>query len=154
MGMESQGLMKMLPRHKAEPDVDKPAYVTDVVFSMNTSQMLASLLPKKVTDKGHSFMPYKYMMYHKTHSVDRTLEVAKFEWDRYQETWKARGIEHDYVPYPYSKQDVQGWCDTYNKEWAPKMGAAWVNIDPDGNSAKDWSKVWGWECSAEKFQIT
>jgi len=92
--LEGMGILKTLPRHKEEPDLQKPAYLTDVKFAMTGSIIVDGMIPAMGALKS-SFSRYKYTMYHKTHNVDRTLEVAIGEWDAYQKEWKARGIEHD-----------------------------------------------------------
>lgn len=112
--MEAAGLMKMMPRHKEEPEIEKPAYLTDVKFSMVGGILMDGMLPRLAPQKQW-FPEYKYTMYHTSHNTDRVLEVAQFEWDKYQETWKNRGIEHDYVPYPYTKEIVTGWFEDWSK---------------------------------------
>mmetsp|Transcript_103755 Transcript_103755/g.190490 ORF Transcript_103755/g.190490 Transcript_103755/m.190490 type:complete len:705 (+) Transcript_103755:82-2196(+) len=110
--MEDADFMRTLPRHKAEPEIDKPVYVTEVRHDMSTSFTLDGMCPKLFLLK--SWMgSYKHKMYHITHGTERTLEVALSEWNKYQEEWKSRGIEHDYLPYPYTKESVQGWFDEF-----------------------------------------
>merc|ERR1712190_170884 len=78
------GLMQALPRHKEEPAVEKPAYVTDVKFAMSGGIVLESMCPK-ITALKTGFPLYKHFMYHVAHSTDRVFEVAMREWDEYQE---------------------------------------------------------------------
>lgn len=114
--IESQGFMKTLPRHKEEPEVEKPAYVTDVKYSMTGGIILEGMCPKISLLKTW-MSEYKYKMYHKAHTTKRALEVAKFEWDKYQEDWKSRGYEHEYVRYPYTEELM----DQYFQEWGKLM---------------------------------
>jgi len=112
--IESMGYMKQLPRHKEEPELEKPVYVTEVKYDMSKSMILDTMVPKVGLLK--TWMgSYKYKMYHVSHGTDRALEVALYEWDKYQEDWKNRGIQHDYVPYPYTKEHVQEWYDEYTR---------------------------------------
>merc|ERR1712176_82587 len=104
--------MRTLPKHKDEPEVEKPAYVTDVKFSMTAGIILDSVCPKLGPLKA-AMSPYKHNMYHHAHGTDRVLEVAISEWNKYQEDWKARGIQHEHVPYPYTKTHVEEWMEEY-----------------------------------------
>jgi hypothetical protein len=123
-------LFKQLLRHKEEPELEKPAYLSDVQLASHNSFTLQGFFPK-MAPLSEKLPAYKYTMYHASHGTDRTLEVAIREWNQYQATWKARGIQHDYVPYPYDRTSVQGWCDTYNAHWAAQV-KDWVNISVDG----------------------
>jgi len=126
--IEKMGYMKTLPKHAEEPDVEKPAYVSDVKYAMTSGIILTGMIPKiglLTVWAGN----YKHRMYHKTHTTDRVLEVALFEWNKYQETWKSRGIEHDYVPYPYTKDIVKGWFEEYSMIMKDTLT---VPIDVDG----------------------
>mmetsp|Transcript_104065 Transcript_104065/g.180831 ORF Transcript_104065/g.180831 Transcript_104065/m.180831 type:complete len:702 (-) Transcript_104065:56-2161(-) len=112
--IETEGFMQTLPRHKPEPELDKPAYVTDVKYDQSSAMILESMLPK-LSQMTAWVGAYKHKMYHLSHGTDRILEVALYEWDKYQEDWKNRGIQHDYVPYPYTKEHVQEWYDEYTR---------------------------------------
>jgi hypothetical protein len=131
---EQMGLMKSMPRHKEEPDFEKPAYLTDVKFAMTGSMIIESMVPA-ITQLKMSMSRYKYTMYHKSHTTDRALEVAIQEWDAYQATWKSRGIEHEYVPYPYTKEMITTWF----KEWSKLMK---IEIHPDGPDVKPLHLPW------------
>lgn len=109
------GLLKTLPRHKEEPENEKPAYVCDVKFVMASAMIVHSMVPKMGFNGQETHGEYKYTMYHAAHGVDRTLEVAQREWDQWQATWKERGIEHDYTPYPYNKQMISSWFEDYSR---------------------------------------
>lgn len=121
--MHGQGLIQQLPKHKAEDALEKPAYVTDVKFAMTGGIIIESMCPK-ISALKIGFAEYKHFMYHVAHSTDRTLEVCTREWDAYQEQWKAKGIVHDYVPYPYNKEMIAGWF----RDWTGLM--KWpINVD-------------------------
>lgn len=114
--IKDAGFMSVLPTHKEEPDIEKPAYVCDVRHAMQSAMALDSMIPQMAPMKMW-FMDYKYRMIHQSHPIDRFLEVAEFEWNTYQEEWKRRGHEHDHVPYPYNKEMISGWF----KEWSEVM---------------------------------
>jgi len=109
---EANSILKQLPKHKEEPEIDKPACVVDVKFAMVAGVVLDGMLPKLQPSKAW-FSDYKHEMYHKSHNTERALEVALHEWDKYQKNWKDRGIKHDYVPYPYTKEIVATWFEDY-----------------------------------------
>jgi len=112
--LKEQGYMDVLPRHKEEPDVEKPAYITDVRHAMSSGMTFDMMCPSLQPMKSW-FMMYKYRMIHQSHPIERFLEVAEYEWNKYQETWKERGHEHDYVPYPYTMDMIHDWADEWSK---------------------------------------
>jgi hypothetical protein len=139
--IESQGCVKNLPSHKEDPDLEKPAYVTDVKYAMTSGIILDTMVPKIANMKLRNRVPaYKYTRYHKAHSVDRALEVATQEWDAYQATWKARGHQHEHVRYPYTKEMMAEWF----KEWSEHFKLGNNAIVPDGPGQDGW-KVPGLE---------
>jgi len=127
--LEGMGILKTLPRHKEEPDLQKPAYLTDVKFAMTGSIIVDGMIPAMGALKS-SFSRYKYTMYHKTHNVDRTLEVAIGEWDAYQKEWKARGIEHDHVPYPYNRKMIGQWFQDWSSLTKVPISINGPDVDP------------------------
>merc|ERR1712107_281708 len=90
-------------------------YVCDVKYSMTAGIIMAA--PQKVRDIYwmNQAAEYKYVMFHKSHGTDRTLEVVNEEWDRYQADWTARGIVHDYVPYPYTREMIAEYFDEWSR---------------------------------------
>merc|ERR1719263_901220 len=130
--LESMGILKTLPRHKEEPELEKPAYVTEVKYSMTGGIILDGMCPRIGSYKT-CFGRYKYTMYHKTHGTDRTLEVVQREWDNWQKEWKARGIQHEYVPYPYTKEVVSQWF----KDWSALMKMT-ITVDGKDDEPGPW----------------
>jgi len=114
--IQGMGLMSQLPRHKADAKLDKPAYLTDVKFAMSSSIIIEAMCPK-IGFLTQRFGEYKYTMYHSAHGLDRTLEVCMGEWDKYQAEWREQGFEHEYVPYPYTRERMEG----YFKSWGELM---------------------------------
>lgn len=126
--LQGMGLFQQLPRHKSEEELEKPAYLTDVKFAMTTGIIIDSMCPKTAQNPVLARCPeYKYTMYHHAHDADRTLEVVTREWDNYQKKWKEEGYDHDYVPYPYTKQIISEWCE----DWTKLMGLP-ISVDGPG----------------------
>jgi len=121
--MADMGLMQTLPRHKAEEKLDKPAYLTDVKFAMSSSIIIESMCPR-IAALGEGIPLYKHTMYHSAHGVDRMLETAVSEWNQYQEEWKKQGFEHGHVPYPYTREVIQGFFE----DWSELMNIP-ISID-------------------------
>merc|ERR1711865_1033383 len=44
--MDAHGFMEALPKHQAEPDLEKPAYVTDVKYAMASGIISDTMCPK------------------------------------------------------------------------------------------------------------
>jgi len=112
--MEKLGLIPMLPKSKPDQKLDKPAYVVDVKYTMSASMIMDSFCPhfgQKQTQGGM----YKYMLYHKVHSVDKFLSEVIEDWDKYQKMLKeVQGCDREYIKYPYSKEMIQEFMDDYN----------------------------------------
>jgi len=111
--LQGMGLMDQLPVNKANPKEDKPAYVTDVKMAMSASIIIESMCPK-IGTLGASDPDYKYRMYHNCHPLQKTLDECTASWDAYQAEWKKNGSTHDYVPYPYTKEMMEGYFQEYS----------------------------------------
>jgi len=111
--MRSMGFMKQLPTNKADKELDKPAYVFDVKFSMSAS-IIAETLNPKLGQLTRNDPEYKYRMYHAAHPVDFYLEQCIADWDNYQKMFKEQGCDREYVPYPYTREMIEGYFKEYN----------------------------------------
>jgi len=118
------GLMGQLPKQKADEKLERPAYVTDVKFQMAAGIIISSMCPK-LQEKDAVCGPYKHELYHRAHPTKKFLEVCRQDWDQYQETWKAAGWQHEYVPYPYTYDMVAQYFESY-------VGATGVQCGPEG----------------------
>merc|ERR1712060_660573 len=58
---------------------------------------------------------YKHTLFHAMHPTDVMLREAIADWDQYQAVWKERGHDHDYIPYPYTKEMIAGYFKKYNE---------------------------------------
>jgi len=112
--MVGLGLLTQLPRQQADEKMDRPAYVTDVKFQMTAGIVISTMCPK-LQEWDAANGPYKYEMYHRAHGTDRLLKEAIADWDNHQRQWKAQGVDHEYVPYPYTREMIAGFFEEYNK---------------------------------------
>jgi len=109
------GLFQTLPRHAAEPEYDKPAYLTDVKFGGATGVTMGMFIPKAGGEAGPLIPAYWYEMYHAAHSWERTYKQCVEEWDEYQRKWREEeGWDHEYVPYPYTKEIMSSYFEEFN----------------------------------------
>lgn len=112
--MQGQGLLKQLPTNKADKDLDKPAYVYDVKYSMSAGIIMESMNPR-LSELTRNDPEYKYRMYHAAHPVDYFLEQCIADWDHYQKMFKEQGCDHEYVKYPYTREMIEGYFTEYTK---------------------------------------
>eukprot|EP00931_Biecheleriopsis_adriatica_P104684 TRINITY_DN79325_c0_g1_i1.p1 TRINITY_DN79325_c0_g1~~TRINITY_DN79325_c0_g1_i1.p1 ORF type:complete len:760 (-),score=140.38 TRINITY_DN79325_c0_g1_i1:6-2264(-) len=111
--MVDMGLLKQLPVNKADENLDKPAYVYDVKYTMSAGIITESMNPR-LSALSMNDPEYKYRMYHAAHPFDYYLEECIKDWDHYQKMFKEQGCDREYVPYPYTKEMVQGYFEEYN----------------------------------------
>jgi len=121
-------LMAQLPAHKANEKEDKPCHVTDVKFAMTAGMTLEGLIPN-LSKLGAFDGEYKHRLYHKTHPLDKFLEEAVQSWNDYQKKWQSEGFDHQYIPYPYTREMVHQFFENYSKQVTMQYGL-WVS--PDG----------------------
>eukprot|EP00930_Biecheleria_cincta_P100263 TRINITY_DN91890_c0_g1_i1.p1 TRINITY_DN91890_c0_g1~~TRINITY_DN91890_c0_g1_i1.p1 ORF type:complete len:762 (+),score=142.17 TRINITY_DN91890_c0_g1_i1:42-2288(+) len=112
--LQEMGLMKQLPTNKADEKLDKPAYVFDVKYAMSAGIILESLCPK-LSELSMSDPEYKYRMYHTAHPTKQYLEACIADWDHYQKMFKEQGCDREYVPYPYTMEMIEGYCEEYSR---------------------------------------
>mmetsp|Transcript_62203 Transcript_62203/g.172214 ORF Transcript_62203/g.172214 Transcript_62203/m.172214 type:complete len:346 (+) Transcript_62203:2-1039(+) len=124
--MVGEGYLQQLPVNKAREQEDKPAYVVDVKFSMSAGIIMEAMCPQCAAQNA-SDPAYKYRMYHSAHPLGEYLEACRAEWDQYQAEWKERGCAAEYVPYPYTREMVEG----YFREYSGLIG---FEVRPEGPS--------------------
>mmetsp|Transcript_124082 Transcript_124082/g.397063 ORF Transcript_124082/g.397063 Transcript_124082/m.397063 type:complete len:747 (+) Transcript_124082:89-2329(+) len=124
--MEKDGYLEQLPTNPANEKEDKPAYVVDVRYSMSSAIIMETMCPRcGAANAGDPI--YKHKMYHAAHPLDYFLEIASKEWDDYQATWKTQGCTAPYVPYPYTREMIEG----YFKEYSTAHN---FELSPDGKT--------------------
>lgn len=131
--MASMGLLQQLPRQKADEKLDRPAYLVDVKFQMAAGVIFDAMNPK--LSERHAALPnYKYELYHRAYPLDKFLQTCRDDWDQYQEAWKKQGCEHEYVPYPYTREMVEEYVKDYNQVWGMNCSADGPESIRRGNS--------------------
>ncbi|CAK9094863.1 Uncharacterized protein SCF082_LOCUS44573 [Durusdinium trenchii] len=122
--MQGMGLMKQLPKNTADKELDKPAYVFDVKYSMSAS-IIAETMNPRLGQLTRNDPEYKFRMYHAAHPTDYYLEQCMADWDNYQKMFKEQGCEREYVKYPYTRDMIEG----YFKEYCAMTG---LSVSADG----------------------
>eukprot|EP00930_Biecheleria_cincta_P037515 TRINITY_DN25760_c0_g2_i1.p1 TRINITY_DN25760_c0_g2~~TRINITY_DN25760_c0_g2_i1.p1 ORF type:complete len:753 (+),score=161.58 TRINITY_DN25760_c0_g2_i1:32-2290(+) len=112
--VRDMGVLKQLPTNKADENLDKPAYVFDVKYTMSASIILESMVPK-MGELSVIDPEYKHRMYHTSHPIDYFLEECIKDWDKYQTLFKEQGCDHEYVPYPYTKEMISKYFEEYSQ---------------------------------------
>lgn len=112
--MMEMGVLDSLPRHKAEEEYLKPAYLFDVRHALTSGFITEGMVPR-VSMKNATVGDYKYRMMHAVNPVKEFLKEAKDEWDKYQETWRSEGSTHEHMEYPYNYELVQEFFRKYSE---------------------------------------
>merc|ERR1719401_193578 len=74
-----------------------------------------------------------HCLLHKMHPSDKYLEYCSKDWDRYQQMFNEfNGCNHEYIPYPYTKEMMVGWFERYNQDVRPNFLGAPAQISWDG----------------------
>jgi len=112
---QAQGdIMSQLPTNRRSDATDKPAYVSDVRHRMQAGILLSTAVPSMdYANAGDG--EYKYTMYHAAHPLDKFLRECVESWDAYQARWNEQGFAHEYIPYPYTKDMIEGYFAEYSK---------------------------------------
>merc|ERR1711963_1043279 len=76
----------------------------------------------------------KHLLYHRIHPTDKFLAYCKDERDNYQKKFKEFGHDHEYVPYPYTREVVKKFFEVYKAE----LG---VHCDIDGPPREDYTNM-------------
>jgi len=106
------GIVDMLPRHK--DGKTRPIYVYDVKHAMAAGTVGGGFF-YKLNDTFMKLSQYKHDVYHRTTPLSDFLELCKQDWDSYQEKFRKQGSKQEYIPYPYSLEDVQGWISSHRE---------------------------------------
>merc|ERR1712151_594973 len=104
----------MMPRHSAEPENNRPAYVVDARHGMTTGMMLGGMIPF-LMESGPIIGPLKRQKQLECHPMKRYIDEAKEEWDMYANKWAAWA---PWPPpeYPYNYENVQKFLDREQEE--------------------------------------
>jgi len=124
--MVDAGLMYRLPRTKATEE--KPAHQYNVQHVMSSSIIVDSMSPRQSAQMA-GIDDYMSDMTWAVNPLDRYYAECVNSWNQYQSDWKRQGFEHEYVPYPYSLDDVNKWFEQYRQTVGPTSTAekrAWI----------------------------
>mmetsp|Transcript_158824 Transcript_158824/g.385778 ORF Transcript_158824/g.385778 Transcript_158824/m.385778 type:complete len:698 (-) Transcript_158824:118-2211(-) len=114
----SSGVKEMLPTNKADLQLDRPAHQYDSKHAMTSAMVVEGSCPKmSATCIGVD--EYFHKVTWACHPLDKYFDECKASWDQYQEQWQKDGFEHEYLPYPYTKDMVQDWFDEYRRRVGP-----------------------------------
>merc|ERR1719221_1959032 len=80
---------------------------------MSASMIFGSYLPITGLLSSDDSL-YKYILVHHLHPTDKVLEEAKQDWDNWQRIFHEQGDTHEYIPYPYTNEMIQGWMSEYS----------------------------------------
>mmetsp|Transcript_73756 Transcript_73756/g.232944 ORF Transcript_73756/g.232944 Transcript_73756/m.232944 type:complete len:711 (-) Transcript_73756:46-2178(-) len=116
--LQAQGVIDMLPRHKAIPEEDRPAHQYDAKYGTSAAMVIDSALPR-VGMKMMGMDSYFHTMMWAVNPFDKYYAECKASWDQYQHDWWKMGFEHEYVPYPYTREMIDGWFDEYRRTVGP-----------------------------------
>uniref|UniRef100_A0A7S0ATV8 FAD/NAD(P)-binding domain-containing protein n=1 Tax=Pyrodinium bahamense TaxID=73915 RepID=A0A7S0ATV8_9DINO len=147
--MIAGGIADMLPTNKADLNRDRPAHQYDAKYQMTVAMVVEGSCPRmSATCAGVE--DYMHQLYLAVNPLDRFYEECKQSWDQYQEDWWKMGFEHEYVPYPTSKESVLSWFDEYRRTVGPttmaekqammEMSQEAEGFKWDTSSALDWWK--------------
>mmetsp|Transcript_17724 Transcript_17724/g.44887 ORF Transcript_17724/g.44887 Transcript_17724/m.44887 type:complete len:642 (+) Transcript_17724:61-1986(+) len=113
-GLVSTG---MLPKHKAEPEKDRPAYVIDARHATATG-MLISGCCIALAEAGGAIALLKHRKQLECHPMQKFVDQCREEWDEYARKWKENGAPGEIPPYPYTHELVQSFLDEEKRELA------------------------------------
>jgi len=99
----------MLPLHKAELEIDKPAYVLDARIQTSMGFVIPAFCTL-LGEEAAGFGQLKRRKQLECHPLKAFLQEASEEWDEYAKKWKAEDPTLlDPPEYPYKFNTVQAW---------------------------------------------
>lgn len=106
----------MLPKHKSEPDEDRPAYVIDARHGTTTG-MLVEGMTLALQETGAVRGPLKRRKQLECHPMEKFVDEAGAEWDAYAKLWKVENKAPNPIPpYPYNHKNVKEFMDEEMRE--------------------------------------
>jgi len=102
----------ILPKHKAELDIGKPAYVFDARLGSSIAFLVPAFCPDIAERNNTVYSWLKHKKQWECHPMPKFVEECQVEWDEYAKNW----YEQDPTlkpppPYPYTKDIVQAFLD-------------------------------------------
>jgi len=109
----------LLPKHSAEEEIDRPAYVIDARHGTQTSMAIGSTTPAI----GESQMNLGFVKRQKQlecHPTQKFLQECSEEWKAYGQKFKELGAPRECPPYPYTLKIVEELLAANEEEAALK----------------------------------
>lgn len=113
----------MLPKHKAEPDQDRPAYVIDARHGTTTG-VLCNAMVVALAEAQAGLGYLKHRKQWECHPIEKFVSECSAEWDEYARTWKAAGAPGPIPEYPYTENLVQSFLQQEQREYEQQAAAA------------------------------
>jgi len=105
----------LLPKHKADPDTDRPAYVIDARHGTTTGMLLeGSVLAFQ--ESGPTRGGLKRAKQLECHPMEKFIDECAAEWDAYAKKWKENGAPGPIPAYPYTYAIVNEFLAAELKE--------------------------------------
>jgi len=104
-----------LPRHRAEPDQDRPAYVIDARHGTVTA-MVVNTSCIALVEASAKIQGLKRAKQWECHPMEKFVDECREEWDSYARQWKERGAPGPIPPYPYTHAVVKGFLEEEQRE--------------------------------------
>mmetsp|Transcript_100486 Transcript_100486/g.324023 ORF Transcript_100486/g.324023 Transcript_100486/m.324023 type:complete len:635 (+) Transcript_100486:347-2251(+) len=114
--LHAEGLLDRLPRMRAGEE--KPAHQFDAKYTMVSAVTVESMC-RRLQFKFFGLDDYMHQLFSAVNPLDKYYQECIDSWDRYQEEWRLQGFEHEYVPYPYTRELVDRWFEEYDARVGP-----------------------------------
>jgi len=107
----------MLPRHKAEQDKDRPAFVIDARYANTTGMLVGGMCPGLAeASAATTFLKSRKQL--ECHPMRAFVDECRSEWDDYARKWKANGAPGLIPEYPYTYEVVESLLAEEAREFA------------------------------------
>lgn len=110
----------LIPKHPAEPEHDRPAYVVDARHGSGTSIGVGAVIPA-IGESGQISGYIKRQKQLECHPMKQFLDECREEWEEYGRMFQALGAPRECPPYPYTYDIVQALLDEYEREATTSM---------------------------------
>jgi hypothetical protein len=101
----------ILPKSTAADN--KPACQYDAQYQMSAMGIILGFNSKLALMTEHD--PYMHKCVTACYPLDKYFAECIQSWDQYQAEWKADGFPHDYIPYPYTMDEIHSWQKEYEE---------------------------------------
>eukprot|EP00930_Biecheleria_cincta_P003699 TRINITY_DN104623_c0_g1_i1.p1 TRINITY_DN104623_c0_g1~~TRINITY_DN104623_c0_g1_i1.p1 ORF type:complete len:747 (+),score=107.94 TRINITY_DN104623_c0_g1_i1:42-2243(+) len=134
---KGDGYDRVLPTNVAQDE--RPAHQWDSKYYMNCMFMIIPLFPGLIARMSDTDN-YMWALYQVVNPYDKFYEECLNSWNQYQDEFRKMGHKFEYVPYPYTKDMVDGWFKEYNEKHGPlsiEEQATWAPADPKAAAGKE-----------------